>query len=244
MTAMTAASLDLLSEGRFRLGLGVSGPQVSEGWHGVRFDRPLARTREFVEIVKLALARSTVALRGPHLPAAAARRSRQGAQAHHRSPRRPDPDLPGGRRAEEPRAGRGDRRRLAGGVLRARVRRRTARSRRRRSDHGRPATRRLRRGGHHPARRGGGSAGLRRPGPLVRRPLRRRDGQSRQELLQPAGGPDGVRGGGRHDPGPLPVAATAGRDGGGAVRADRLHLAARARRSGSPSGWPSSPRPA
>ncbi len=64
MTAMTAASLDLLSEGRFRLGLGVSGPQVSEGWHGVRFDRPLARTREFVEIVKLALSRSTVAYQG------------------------------------------------------------------------------------------------------------------------------------------------------------------------------------
>lgn len=64
MTAMTAASLDLLSEGRFRLGLGVSGPQVSEGWHGVRFDRPLARTREFVDIVKLALARSTVAYEG------------------------------------------------------------------------------------------------------------------------------------------------------------------------------------
>jgi F420-dependent oxidoreductase-like protein len=64
MTAMTAASLDLLSEGRFRLGLGVSGPQVSEGWHGVRFDRPLARTREFVDIVKLALARRTVAYEG------------------------------------------------------------------------------------------------------------------------------------------------------------------------------------
>jgi F420-dependent oxidoreductase-like protein len=64
MTAMTAASLDLLSEGRFRLGLGVSGPQVSEGWHGVRFDRPLARTREFVDIVRLALSRSTVAYEG------------------------------------------------------------------------------------------------------------------------------------------------------------------------------------
>ena len=42
MTAMTAATLDTLSGGRFRLGLGVSGPQVSEGWHGVRFDKPLA----------------------------------------------------------------------------------------------------------------------------------------------------------------------------------------------------------
>jgi F420-dependent oxidoreductase-like protein len=60
MTAMTAATLDLLSGGRFRLGLGVSGPQVSEGWHGVRFDKPLARTREYVEIVRQALARQTV----------------------------------------------------------------------------------------------------------------------------------------------------------------------------------------
>src|SRR3954453_8835296 len=60
MTAMTAASLDLLSGGRFRLGLGVSGPQVSEGWHGVRFDRPLARTREYVDVVSLALRRERV----------------------------------------------------------------------------------------------------------------------------------------------------------------------------------------
>jgi F420-dependent oxidoreductase-like protein len=57
MTAMTAATLDNLSGGRFRLGLGVSGPQVSEGWHGVPFARPLARTREYVEIVRRALAR-------------------------------------------------------------------------------------------------------------------------------------------------------------------------------------------
>ena len=60
MTAMTAATLDTLSGGRFRLGLGVSGPQVSEGWHGVRFDKPLGRTREYVEIVRMALARETV----------------------------------------------------------------------------------------------------------------------------------------------------------------------------------------
>jgi F420-dependent oxidoreductase-like protein len=57
MTAMTAVTLDVLSGGRFRLGLGVSGPQVSEGWHGVPFSRPLARTREYVEIVRAALSR-------------------------------------------------------------------------------------------------------------------------------------------------------------------------------------------
>jgi F420-dependent oxidoreductase-like protein len=57
MTAMTAATLDTLSGGRFRLGLGVSGPQVSEGWYGVKFDKPLARTREYVEIIRKAMAR-------------------------------------------------------------------------------------------------------------------------------------------------------------------------------------------
>src|SRR4051812_5954830 len=56
-TAMAAASLDVLSGGRFRLGLGVSGPQVSEGWYGVPFARPVSRTREYVEIVRRALAR-------------------------------------------------------------------------------------------------------------------------------------------------------------------------------------------
>jgi len=55
--AMAAATLDVASGGRFRLGLGVSGPQVSEGWYGVPFARPLARTREYVEIVRRALAR-------------------------------------------------------------------------------------------------------------------------------------------------------------------------------------------
>jgi F420-dependent oxidoreductase-like protein len=64
--AMTAATLDTLSGGRFRLGLGVSGPQVSEGWHGVRFGQPLARTREYVEIVRMALARQRVAYGGRH----------------------------------------------------------------------------------------------------------------------------------------------------------------------------------
>ncbi|MET7641566.1 LLM class F420-dependent oxidoreductase [Streptomyces sp. NPDC005438] len=66
MTAMTAATLDSLSGGRFRLGLGVSGPQVSEGWYGVRFDRPLARTREYVEIVRKAMSRERLTHEGEH----------------------------------------------------------------------------------------------------------------------------------------------------------------------------------
>ncbi|NDL55985.1 LLM class F420-dependent oxidoreductase [Phytoactinopolyspora mesophila] len=66
-TAMTAATLDALSGGRFRLGLGVSGPQVSEGWHGVRFDRPLGRTREYVDVVRLALSRQRLRYDGRHV---------------------------------------------------------------------------------------------------------------------------------------------------------------------------------
>jgi F420-dependent oxidoreductase-like protein len=57
MTAMTAMTLDALSGGRFILGLGPSGPQVVEGWHGVPYGKPLARTREYVAIVRQILAR-------------------------------------------------------------------------------------------------------------------------------------------------------------------------------------------
>jgi F420-dependent oxidoreductase-like protein len=56
-TASTIATLDLLSGGRALLGLGTSGPQVAEGWHGQAFGKPLARTREYVEIVRTALRR-------------------------------------------------------------------------------------------------------------------------------------------------------------------------------------------
>jgi F420-dependent oxidoreductase-like protein len=64
MTAMTAATIDQLSGGRFRLGLGPSGPQVSEGWHGVRFARQLQRTREYVEVVRMALRRERLEYHG------------------------------------------------------------------------------------------------------------------------------------------------------------------------------------
>ncbi|MBA2325388.1 MAG: LLM class flavin-dependent oxidoreductase, partial [Actinobacteria bacterium] len=57
MTAMTAATLDLMTGGRFLLGLGLSGPQVVEGWHGQPYGKPLAKTREYVDIVRTILAR-------------------------------------------------------------------------------------------------------------------------------------------------------------------------------------------
>src|ERR1700733_6532929 len=64
MTAMTAATIDVLSGGRMLLGLGTSGPQVAEGWHGQRFGRQLQRTREYVAVVRMALARERVEFHG------------------------------------------------------------------------------------------------------------------------------------------------------------------------------------
>ncbi len=65
-TAMAALTLDHLSGGRFVLGLGASGPQVVEGWYGQPYPKPLARTREYVAIVRQALAREVVSLEGEH----------------------------------------------------------------------------------------------------------------------------------------------------------------------------------
>ncbi|HET7420972.1 MAG TPA: LLM class F420-dependent oxidoreductase [Candidatus Dormibacteraeota bacterium] len=67
MTAMTAATIDNLSGGRMLLGLGTSGPQVSEGFHGVRFARQLQRTREYVAVVRMALAREKIEFHGETL---------------------------------------------------------------------------------------------------------------------------------------------------------------------------------
>ena len=64
MTAMTAATLDHLSDGRMLLGIGTSGPQVAEGWHGQRFGKQLQRTREYVEILRMALARERLVYEG------------------------------------------------------------------------------------------------------------------------------------------------------------------------------------
>jgi F420-dependent oxidoreductase-like protein len=65
LTAMTAAGLDFVSGGRFTLGLGASGPQVIEGWHGVPYDAPLQRTREVVEICRQVWRRDRLVHEGP-----------------------------------------------------------------------------------------------------------------------------------------------------------------------------------
>lgn len=65
-TASAAATIDRISGGRMILGLGLSGPQVSEGWYGVPFVSPLGRTREYVEVVRLALSRRPVDYHGTH----------------------------------------------------------------------------------------------------------------------------------------------------------------------------------
>src|SRR5438132_10975969 len=67
MTAMTAATIDHRSGGRMILGLGSSGPQVSEGFHGVRFGKQLQRTREYVAVVRLALSRQKIEFHGETL---------------------------------------------------------------------------------------------------------------------------------------------------------------------------------
>src|SRR6201994_693607 len=67
MTAMTAATIDQLSNGRMVIGIGSSGPQVAEGWHGQRFAKQLQRTREYVAVVRMALARERVEFHGETL---------------------------------------------------------------------------------------------------------------------------------------------------------------------------------
>ncbi len=64
LTAMTAAGLDYVSGGRFVLGIGASGPQVIEGWHGVPYDAPLGRTREIIEICRMVWRRERLSYQG------------------------------------------------------------------------------------------------------------------------------------------------------------------------------------
>ena len=182
MTAMTVATLDQLSGGRVLLGLGTSGPQVVEGWHGVPWGKPLGRTREYVEIVRAALRRETVEHHGAALRHPLLRRGRDRArQAAEADPEAAAPrraDLPRRDRTEERRPRGRDRGRLAADLLLPvplpRDPRPVARGRVRglpdRADV--PRARRRRR----PA--------VPRHAEADARPLHRRHGRARQELLQ------------------------------------------------------------
>ena len=66
LTAMTAAGLDYVSGGRFTLGIGASGPQVIEGWHGVPYDAPVGRSRELIEICRMVWRRERLSYQGKH----------------------------------------------------------------------------------------------------------------------------------------------------------------------------------
>jgi F420-dependent oxidoreductase-like protein len=90
LVAMTAMSLNAMSGGRFLLGLGVSGPQVIEGWHGIRFERPVQRLRETVEIVRRAARGERLAHKGKiyELPLPG------GEGKALRSAARPQPEIP------------------------------------------------------------------------------------------------------------------------------------------------------
>ena len=205
----TAAGLDNVSQGRAILGLGASGPQVIEGFHGVPYDKPLARTREIVDLVRRGLRRETLRNEGlytlplpegqgtglgkplklltdpngPPYPSTSRRSARRTSRRRRSTPTAgcPSSSTPSGpttsgatRSPGHGQAARGPR--TPGGL-----------------------------GGRHGRDRRGtgdqGAAGLR---PAVLRPVRRRHGRARQELLQRPGLPVRLPAGGQGDPGPLP----------------------------------------
>ena len=213
--------------GRFSSVSGCPGRRYRRAGTGCGSTGRWRRTREYVDIVRAALARKTVAYEGrtyrlplPDGPGKALKLTI--------APHATDPDLSGGRRSEEPRVGRRDRRRLVGGLLRARVRRRAARPRRR----GRPprdGSRGLRRGGDFPLVVGADPRACADPvrpyaalylgGMGSREKNFYNSWRSGWATARPPATVQDL----------YPVPAPAGRDGGGAVRVHRLDLAARSR---------------
>jgi alkanesulfonate monooxygenase SsuD/methylene tetrahydromethanopterin reductase-like flavin-dependent oxidoreductase (luciferase family) len=122
MTAMTAATIDQLSGGRMLLGLGPSGPQVAEGWHGQRFARQLQRTREYVAVVRAALARERLEFHGETIELPLPDGPGKALKLMIAPVQEPDPDLPGRDRPEQHRARRRDRRWLDANAVLARAR--------------------------------------------------------------------------------------------------------------------------
>ena len=117
LLAQTAAGLDNVSGGRAILGLGASGPQVVEGWHGLPYSKPLGRTREAIEIIRAAMRREVLEYDGKSfqlpLPAGRGHRPRQAAEDAHPARAQQRPDLHRGARAQVRRGRGGVRRRLA-----------------------------------------------------------------------------------------------------------------------------------
>ena len=128
LTAMTAAGLDFVSGGRFTLGLGASGPQVIEGWHGVPYDAPLQRTREIVEICRQVWRRERLDHQGKKytvpLPADQGTGLGKPLKLINTPVRERIPVMLAALGPEERRAGGRDRRGLGADLLRARRRRR------------------------------------------------------------------------------------------------------------------------
>ena len=207
--AMAALTLDHLSGGRFVLGLGASGPQVAEGWYGDDYRRPLARTREYVEIVRQVLAREKpVEFHGERyqLPHSARDRTRQAAEVDRAPVARRPPDLPRGRRPEERRARRprsptvGSRCSTRRAPTASTATRSPKDSRARRAAQGRRVRSRVPRPDHRRRRRRGRGQLL----PTGARALHRRHGRPRGQLPQRRVRAHGLPRRGEAHPGPLP----------------------------------------
>ena len=224
LTATTAITLDQLSGGRFLLGLGVSGPQVVEGWHGVAFGKPLVKTREYVEIVRSVWRREKpLEFKGQYYQIPYAGPDATGLGKPLRSILHGRSDIPIYLAAIGPKnvaLGGRDRRWLAARVLFPPadgcvqgVPRRGLRA-----GGGRENARALRRRPYGASDPGGRRGRLPRHGQAAAGPLRRRNGGARQELLQRPRLPVRLRGSGQDHPGSLPVGQEGRGRGGGARR--------------------------
>ena len=251
LIAMTAAGIDTLSEGRFHLGLGSSGPQVIEGWHGVPFTAPIGRTREIIEVCRKVWAREAPLVHeGTYysMPLPAGQGTGLGKAlkiiAH---PVRPSIPIWVAALGEKNVAMTAE---VANGWIPMLFMPEKARSVWGASLDAGAAKRdpslgplQITVGGLLAIGEGDEVTTLREPGPAHGRPLRRGDGRQGEELLQRRGPALRLRGGGREDPGPLSQRQEGRGRGAGAGRAARGDLALRAGRAMWPSGSPPSAKP-
>ena len=194
--AQTAAGCDFVTGGRFVLGLGASGPQVIEGFHGVPYEKPMARIIDYINVCRMALRREPRRVRRPDrarpTPARTGHRPRQGAQDHQPTGALGGADLLGEREGQQCRGDGADRRRLDADLLRPdEVHERLGRGpetwRRRARSAARPVADLRRWHARHRRRvrrcRSGRHA---RPRPIDLRVVHRWDGRPRPELLHGA----------------------------------------------------------